>query len=145
MELDPVKNTVWVKLPFIANLKPNRFVAERVFKTQLELTRKNPSLREDTVKSHQKLVDRGHVAEESELPKAYLEVIKASPGEGYFIPPMENRQQGVAEHTVQDSFRCQLQDTRRQQPKWCPRKRTKDLQASAPVGQIQAGAGDRHR
>ncbi len=35
MELDPVKNTVWVKLPFIedlvANLKPNRFVAERVF------------------------------------------------------------------------------------------------------------------
>ncbi len=62
MELDPVKNTVWAKLPFIedpaANLKPNRFVAERVFKTQLELIRKNPSMREDTVKSHQKLVDR---------------------------------------------------------------------------------------
>jgi hypothetical protein len=90
VELDPVKNTVWAKLPFIedpvANLKPNRFVAERVFKTQLELIRKNPSMREDTVKSHQKLVDRGHVAEESELPKAHLEAIKASPGEGYFIP-----------------------------------------------------------
>ncbi len=90
MELDPVKNTVWAKLPFIedpvANLKPNRFVAKRVFKTQLELIRKNPSMREDMVKSHQKLVDRGHVAEESELPKAHLEAIKASPGEGYLIP-----------------------------------------------------------
>ncbi len=90
VELDPVKNTVWAKLPFVedpvANLKPNRFVAEQVFKTQLELIRKNPSMREDTVKSHQKLVDRGHVAEESELPKAHLEVIKASPGEGYSIP-----------------------------------------------------------
>jgi hypothetical protein len=43
-------------------------------------------MREDTVKSHQKLVDRGHVAEESELLKAHLEAIKASPGEGYFIP-----------------------------------------------------------
>ncbi len=77
VELDPVKNTVCAKLPFIedpvANLKPNRFVAERVFKTQLEFIRKNPSMREDTVKSHQKLVDRGHVAEESELPKARLE------------------------------------------------------------------------
>ncbi len=32
VELDPVKNTVWAKLPLIedpvANLKPNRFVAE---------------------------------------------------------------------------------------------------------------------
>ncbi len=27
MELDPVKNTAWVKLPFIAHLKPNRFVS----------------------------------------------------------------------------------------------------------------------
>jgi hypothetical protein len=81
---------VWAKLPFIedpvTNLKPNRFVAERVFKTQLELFRKNPSMRENTVKSHQKLVDRGHVAEESKLPKALLEAIKASPDEGYFIP-----------------------------------------------------------
>jgi hypothetical protein len=70
----------------VANLKPNRFVAEQVFKTQLELIRKNPSMREDTVKSHRKLVDRGHVAEESELLKAHLEAVKASPGEGYFIP-----------------------------------------------------------
>ncbi len=43
-------------------------------------------MREDTVKLHQKLVDRGHVPEESELPKAHVEAIKASPGEGYFIP-----------------------------------------------------------
>ncbi len=43
-------------------------------------------MREETVKSHQKLVDRRHVTEESELPKAYLEAIKASTGEGYFIP-----------------------------------------------------------
>jgi hypothetical protein len=43
-------------------------------------------MREDTVKSHRKLMDRGHVAEESELPKAHLKAVKASPGEGYFIP-----------------------------------------------------------
>jgi hypothetical protein len=70
----------------VVNLRPNRFIAEKVLQSQLELVRKNPSMREDTVKSHQKLVDKGHVCEESELPKEHLEVVRRTPGEGYFIP-----------------------------------------------------------
>ena len=90
VELDPMKDVIWAKLPFIedpvTSLKPNRFVAEKVLKTQLELFRKNPTMREDTVKSHQKLVDRGHVSAEDELPADQLEVVRTSPGDGYFIP-----------------------------------------------------------
>jgi hypothetical protein len=41
VELDPVKDIIWAKLPFledpVPNLKPNRFIAEKVLKTQLEL------------------------------------------------------------------------------------------------------------
>jgi hypothetical protein len=90
VELDPMKDVIWAKLPFIedpvTSLKPNRFVAEKVLKTQLELFRKNPSMREDTVNSHQKLVDRGHVSSEDELPADKLEVVRTSPGDEYFIP-----------------------------------------------------------
>ncbi len=39
VELDPMKDVTWAKLPFIedpvTSLKPNRFVAEKVLKTQL--------------------------------------------------------------------------------------------------------------
>jgi hypothetical protein len=90
VEIDPMKDIIWAKLPFVedpvANLKPNRFVAEKVLKTQLELFRKNPNMREDTVRSHQKLVDRGHVCTEEELPESHLEAVRNSPGDGYFIP-----------------------------------------------------------
>ncbi len=45
VELDQVKDIICAKLPFVedpvANLKPNRFVAEKVLKTQLELFRKH--------------------------------------------------------------------------------------------------------
>jgi hypothetical protein len=44
VELDPVKDIIWAKLPFVEdpvpNLKPNRFIAEKVLKTQLELSGK---------------------------------------------------------------------------------------------------------
>jgi hypothetical protein len=45
VELDQVKDIICAKLPFVedsvANLKPNRFVAEKLLKTQLELFRKH--------------------------------------------------------------------------------------------------------
>ena len=43
-------------------------------------------MREDTVKSHQKLVDCGHVIAEKDLPVEYWEAMQEVPGEGYFIP-----------------------------------------------------------
>jgi len=90
VELDPVKNVVWAKLPFIedpvANLQPNRFVAEKVLKTQLEIFKKNPGMRESALKSHQKLADKGHVVAEEDLTKETAMAIKKEPGAGYYIP-----------------------------------------------------------
>ncbi len=44
VELDPVKDIIWAKLPFVEdpvpNLKPIRFITEKVLKTQLELSGK---------------------------------------------------------------------------------------------------------
>jgi len=52
----------------------------------MRLFERNPSMREDTVKSHQKLVDRGHVIAEAALPAEYREAMRQVPGDGYFIP-----------------------------------------------------------
>ena len=90
VELDPEKNVVWAKLPFIedpvTNLKQNRFVAEKVLKTQLEIFKKSPGMRESALKSHQKLADKGHVVAEEDLTKEAAMAIKKEPGVGYYIP-----------------------------------------------------------
>jgi hypothetical protein len=90
VELDPNSNTLWATLPFIDDpvikLQPNRFIAEKVFQSQLNLFRKNPTMREDTVKSHAKLLSRGHVIAEPDLPAEYAAAMCAAPGSGYFIP-----------------------------------------------------------
>ena len=90
VELDVGNNMLWAALPFIedpvANLRPNRFVAEKVLQSQLRLFEKNPGMREDTVKSHQKLMDRGHVMAEADLPASYKAAMDSTPGDGYFIP-----------------------------------------------------------
>jgi hypothetical protein len=52
----------------------------------MALFEKNPSAREDMLKSHQKLLDRGHVMWEEDLPKHHREIIEKSPGAGYYIP-----------------------------------------------------------
>jgi hypothetical protein len=45
VELDADSNTLWAKLPFIEDpvtaLKPNRFVAERVLKSQLAILKRS--------------------------------------------------------------------------------------------------------
>jgi hypothetical protein len=65
VQLDPRDHLVWACLPFtlepVEHPKENRFIAEKVLKTQMALFEKNPSAREDTLKSHQNLLDRGHV------------------------------------------------------------------------------------
>jgi len=90
VELDPVRDVVWAKLPFIEdpviNLRPNRFVAEKVLKTQLEIFKKNPGMRESALKSHKKLEDKGHVVAEVDLDKETARIIREEPGEGYYIP-----------------------------------------------------------
>ena len=90
VELDAENNTLWALLPFVEDpvvaLKPNQFVAEKVLRSQLELFRKNPSMREDTLKSHKKLVDRGHVKPLTELYAKHGEQMDKLPGPGYFIP-----------------------------------------------------------
>ena len=90
VELDPEKSVLWAKLPFIldpvAMLRPNRFIAEKVLKSQLQMFDKNPGMRLDAVKSHQKLVDRGHVMSEQEARMVYKQSMEKVPGDGYFIP-----------------------------------------------------------
>jgi hypothetical protein len=86
VELDPVKNIVWAKLPFIwLQIQRQTYFCLSEFSRHTAGVNSEKSQHE--VKSHQKLVHRGHVAEESELPKAHLE---ASQGEGYFIPERIN-------------------------------------------------------
>jgi hypothetical protein len=42
-------------------------------------------MREDNIRSHLKLVDRGHDCAEEELPASHLEAVRNSPGDGYFV------------------------------------------------------------
>ena len=56
IQLDAGTNNLWATLPFVedpvTSLKPNRFVAEKVLRAQLQLFTRNPGMREDTLKSH---------------------------------------------------------------------------------------------
>ena len=90
VELDVLNKKLVASLPFIENpsiaLKPNRFVAESVLRSQLALFKKKPEMREDTVKSHDKLVTRGYVKADHQLTAAECTAIASTPGDGYFIP-----------------------------------------------------------
>ena len=90
VELDVAKKELRALLPFIedpsTSLTPNKYIAEKVLKTQLALFSKRPDMREDTVRSHDKLVLRGHVKKEAELLPEERAVVDKLPGPGYFIP-----------------------------------------------------------
>ena len=90
IELDIKKKDLRAYLPFVEDptiaLTPNRFIAEKVFRTQLELFKKKPDMREDTLKSHAKLVQKGHVKKEVDLLPEEQAAMAAEPGAGYFIP-----------------------------------------------------------
>ena len=88
--LDERNNRLVASLPFVENptthLKPNRFVAECVFRSQLALFKKKPDMRADTLKSHEKLVQRGYVKREDELTSEERVALETIPSSGYYIP-----------------------------------------------------------
>jgi len=90
VELKPEVRRLEAKLPFIADpaqeLKPNRHIAEKVLAAQLRIYEKHPEMREDTLRSHQKLLDRGHVSPISELTEDEKTRMESTPGTGYTIP-----------------------------------------------------------
>jgi len=90
VELLVDKKELRASLPFIADpadkLRPNRHIAERVLQTQLDLFRRKPDMKEDAVKSHAKLLTRGHVKSEDQLTAEERAALSTLPGAGYFIP-----------------------------------------------------------
>jgi len=90
IEFKPEENKIVAYLPFIEDpataLKPNRSVAEQIFRGQLALFKKKPEMREDTLRSHTKLVQRGYVKTEDQLSTEERAAMTATPGSGYFIP-----------------------------------------------------------
>lgn len=87
VELDPGTNTIYAKLPFIANpdiaLTPNRKIAHAILESQMRVMQRDPAMRADVLKSHNKLVEHGHVVELSALPE---DVQREANNGGYYIP-----------------------------------------------------------
>ena len=87
VSLDVENRVVIAKLPFIQDpaekLRPNRRIAEKVFQTQMRLIKRNPEMREDVMKSHEKLAAKGHVVAVKDLPP---DLQKSTLEGGYFIP-----------------------------------------------------------
>ena len=69
---DPVGKRVSARLPFLCNpeiaLKPNMYVATKIFNTQMRLASKDNQVKDDVVKAHAKLVDGGFVCPIDDLP-----------------------------------------------------------------------------
>ena len=88
--LNVQQNKLEAKLPFIddpqVQLKPNMGVAKKVLDSQMKLFERNPEMRMDTIKSHNKLLDKGHVSQISELSEDETTRMNLTLGEGYFIP-----------------------------------------------------------
>ena len=77
-------------LPFIEDptksLGHSRVLAEKVLASQLKAIGKSPDMRTDILKSHNKLLDRGHVMSYEDLSADEKQKMDTVPGEGYFIP-----------------------------------------------------------
>ena len=90
VELDSRNNKLTAALPFIEDpaisLKPNRFIAESVLKSQLSLFKRRPEMKDDTIRSHNKLLQRGYVKSEADLTPEERSALATIPGVGYFIP-----------------------------------------------------------
>ena len=90
LRYDPEAKKLWAGLPFIkdpaTNLKPNRFLAEKIFDRQMRVIDKNPEMKADVLKSHSKLLDRGFVMKWEDIPEMYQSRLETIGGPGYFIP-----------------------------------------------------------
>ena len=87
---DSVNKRLVAKLPFIQDpaeqLRPNRFIAEKIFDRQMAMIAKNPDLRPDIIKAHDKLLLKGYVIPEDDLPADIKALMDTVEGPGYFIP-----------------------------------------------------------
>lgn len=84
---DPKKHKVFAKLPFIMDpekfLEDNKFVAKKVLESQLRIANKDPDLKPEIIKSHNKLRDKGYVKKIKDLP---TEIQILANRKGYYIP-----------------------------------------------------------
>ena len=87
---DPKKKRLMAALPFVLDpeehLQPNRFIAEKIFARQMQMIEKNPEMREDVLKSHEKLESKGFVIAETEIPEDTRQYLELIGGAGYYIP-----------------------------------------------------------
>ena len=85
--LDHKNKTVYAKLPFVnggaEKLNNNRRIAEKILETQIRLSEKTPGLKDQVLKAHAKLSDRGHVVKLTDLPEDIQKDVERAP---YFIP-----------------------------------------------------------
>ena len=90
VNLNVQEKTLEASLPFIdspaTKLTDNKKVAISIFRSQMRNIEKNPDMREDMVKSHDKLVSRGFVMKESDLPSEARKQYNKIEGQGYYIP-----------------------------------------------------------
>jgi hypothetical protein len=90
LRLEVETKTLYAKLPFIkdpaTSLKPNRYLAEKIFDRQMKVIEKNPEMKADILKSHAKLEDKGYVIEWSAIPAEYHHRLDTIGGPGYIIP-----------------------------------------------------------
>ena len=90
VKLIPEEGKLEACLPFVEDpietLKSNRYVAEKILQSQLKVYSKYPEMREDTLKSHDKLLLKGHVLPLDKLSSEERKRMDSTPGDGYVIP-----------------------------------------------------------
>ena len=84
---DERNKVVMTELPFIrdptTHLTDNKNVAMKILDSQVKLATKDENVKEEIIKSFQKLVDNGHLVKISDLPEAEKELANKP---GYWIP-----------------------------------------------------------
>ena len=77
-------------LPFIMdpekNLAPNKHRAMMMLKSQLGKVKRNPAIREDVLKAHNKLLDKGHVCAIRDLPPEEKAIVEDPAAQKNHIP-----------------------------------------------------------
>lgn len=90
VEFDPQQGRLLSILPFIqdpkTHLQPNRYVAEKVLKSQMKLTQKSETAKLEVLAAHEKLAKRGFIKKLSDLDHEVRDRIEANMDQAYHIP-----------------------------------------------------------
>lgn len=90
IELNVEAKRLEASLPFImdpdVNLTPNRGRALAVLRSQLGKVKRNPALRDDIFKAHNKLLDKGHVCAIKDLPPEERKIVDNPKARPYYLP-----------------------------------------------------------